>query len=84
MNHIKLGKGHDELEKYLYFKSAYESFLDIWKNQMTDIYHIPNTFKFNGETYDIESYNNKIKEDYFNCTSPKDYPEMMVSINGSF
>ena len=80
LNHIKLGKGHDELEKYLYFKSAYESFLDIWKNQMTDIYHIPNTFKFNGETYDIESYNNKIKGDYFNCTSPKDYPEMMVFI----
>lgn len=75
---VKLGKSHDELEKYLFYKSAYDNFIDIWNNQMKDIYHIPNKFNFGGSTMTIEDYTEYVSSRYFNCTSAtKDYPVIL-------
>ena len=40
---------------------------------MTDIYHIPDEFTFLGVKYCISDYASKINDDYFRCTSPKEY-----------
>lgn len=74
---IPMGKGHDELELYLFFESAYKEFLNIWKTQMIDVYHIPEEFTFMGAKYSQEEYCDFIQKNYFNCTSPKDYPEII-------
>jgi hypothetical protein len=72
---IKLGKAHEELEKYLFFKSAYDNFIKIWDNQMKDIYNIPDKFNFGGVWMTSEEYSEFVKTKYFNCTSAtKDYP----------
>lgn len=77
LDNIPMGKGHEELELYLYYKSAYDAFLDIWNRQMPDVYHIPERFKFMGLDLNREIYHEYIKDNYFNCTSPKDYPEII-------
>lgn len=72
---IKLGKAHEELEKYLFFKSAYDNFIKIWDTQMKDIYNIPDKFNFGGVWMTSEEYSEFVKTRYFNCTSAtKDYP----------
>lgn len=63
----------ENIERYMYYDVAYKEFMNIWRNQMTDIYHIPNEFTFLGVKYNIREYSDKIKDDYFPCTSPKEY-----------
>lgn len=73
IDHIHLGEKHKCLEEYMYYKSAYDNFLEIWRNQMTDIYNIPYEFIFLGVRYNIRDYIDKVKKEYFPCTSPKEY-----------
>lgn len=63
----------ENIEKYMFYDVAYKEFLNIWKTQMTDIYHIPDEFTFLGVKYCISDYASKINDDYFRCTSPKEY-----------
>lgn len=66
-------ESHKRLEEYLHYNMSYNGFLDIWKNQMPDIYHIPKEFKFLGAVYDRRDFIDKVKKSYFPCTSPKEY-----------
>ena len=67
----------ENIEKYMFYETAYSEFLKVWKYQMIDIYHIPDKFEFMGIKYDIEDYITKIKDTYFPCTSPKEYNIML-------
>lgn len=63
----------ENIEKYMFYEMAYEQFLDVWKNQMPDIDHVPRNFMFLGIKYPIREYVDMVKKKYFPCTSPKEY-----------
>lgn len=77
---LKLDEVHpdENIDQYMFYKVAYDQFLDIWKNQMPDIYHIPKVFKFMGAEYDRRSYMELMKKKYFPSTSPKEYEKVLI------
>lgn len=67
---------YEKVVGYYFYKAGYDGFLDIWKNQMPDIDHIPYTFNFKGEIYSIEQFHDYLNNNYYNCTSPVEYPKI--------
>ena len=76
LDKIDLGEGHIELEKLLWYKKAYNNFLEIWANQITNIENIPDELVFNKIKYDLNSYSKMIIDTYFKCSSPIESAEI--------
>lgn len=70
LDQIKLGEKHIELEKYMYYETAYEELRKISKRQLNDINNIPDEIYAFGQKMSLLEYSDYVCENYFPCLSP--------------
>ena len=70
LDKLNLGPKHVELEKYMYYETAYNELLKITSNQLVDIHNIPETIYAFGESRSLLEYSDYVSENYFKCKSP--------------
>lgn len=71
LDKLKLGKKHEELEKFLYYERAYKELESIVENQMPDIECIPDTIDgFGRKGVGLLEYSDFVSENFFKCKSP--------------
>ncbi len=70
LDKITINEKHIELEKYLYYKKAYDELVKISKTQLNDINNIPQTVYGFGQKFDdLEEFANYISDEYFKSRS---------------
>ena len=78
LDKLKLGNKHTELEKYIYYKTAYDELMKVSKNQLNDIMNIPDKIYIFGRYYDLLEYSDMISDNYFKCKSPIENDEIAM------
>lgn len=78
LDKLKLGNKHVELEKYIYYETAYKELVKVSKNQLNDIMNIPDKIYIFGRYYDLLEYSDMISENYFKCKSPIENDEIAL------
>ena len=63
---------HIELEKYMYYRKAYNELSKVRSRQLTDIHNVPSTIRFFGQNYTLKEYSDLVSNDYFKCKSPEE------------
>jgi hypothetical protein len=80
---IDLGEGHQELEKYIWYKKSYDSFIEVWK-QLPNINEVPDTIFFEGREWELEEYCEYISNTYFKCKSPIENDEIVTELTAAY
>lgn len=75
---------HIELEKYMYYKRAYDELERIRRNQLTDINNMPETVRFFGVNYSLPEYSEYISNNYFKCKSPEENNKIALEFTKLF
>ena len=83
LDKIDLGEGHQELEKYIWYKNSYERLNQMWY-QMPDINNVPDIIVFEGREWDLDSYCEYISNTYFKCKSPIENDEIVTELTTEF
>ena len=78
LDKLKLGNKHIELEKYIYYETAYKELMKVSKNQLNDIMNIPDKIYIFGKYYDLLEYSDMISDNYFKCKSPIENDEIAL------
>lgn len=78
LDKLKLGNKHVELEKYIYYETAYRELMKVSKNQLNDIMNIPDKIYIFGRYYDLLEYSDMISDNYFKCKSPIENDEIAM------
>lgn len=78
LDKLKLGNKHIELEKFIYYETAYRELMKVSKNQLNDIMNIPDKIYVFGRYYDLLEYSDMISENYFKCKSPIENDEIAL------
>lgn len=78
LDKLKLGNKHIELEKYIYYETAYKELMKVSKNQLNDIMNIPDKIYIFGRYYDLQEYSDMISDNYFKCKSPIENDEIAM------
>lgn len=78
LDKLKLGNKHTELEKYLYYETAYKELMKVSKNQLNDIMNIPDKIYIFGRYYNLLEYSDMISDNYFKCKSPIENDEIAI------
>ena len=78
LDKLKLGNKHVELEKYIYYETAYKELMKVSKNQLNDIMNIPDKIYIVGRYYDLLEYSDMISDNYFKCKSPIENDEIAM------
>ena len=81
LDKIKLGNKHIELEKYMWYKRAYDELQRIGKTYMLDINHMPAQIQAFGENFDLLGYSDYVSENYFPCKSPIQNDEIALEFS---
>ena len=84
LDKIKINNKHIELEKYLYYKRAYDELTNVVNTQLGDIYHIPKEVYAFGRRMELLEYNNLIVSEYFKCSSPIENDEIAKELTELF
>lgn len=77
LDKLSLGGRHTELEKYIYYKQAFDEFNNIFKTQMPSINCIPDQITAFGARFTLLDYSTYISENYFKCKSPIENDEII-------
>lgn len=80
LDQIKLGPKHIELEKYMYYETAYNELQKIWKRQLTSIHAIPDKIFAFGQEMNLLEYSDFISDNYFKCKSPQENDEIAYEL----
>lgn len=83
LDKIDLGEGHQELEKYIWYKNSYEKLKEVWF-QLGDINQVPDTIYFDKKEWELEAYCDYISDTYFKCKSPIENDEIVTELSSSF
>lgn len=78
LDKLKLGNKHIELEKYIYYETAYKELMKVSKNQLNDVMNIPDKIYIFGRYYDLQEYSDMISDNYFKCKSPIENDEIAM------
>ena len=78
LDKLKLGNKHLELEKFIYYETAYKELMKVSQNQLNDIMNIPDKIYIFGRYYDLQEYSDMISENYFKCKSPIENDEIAM------
>lgn len=70
LDKITINEKHIELEKYLYYKRAYDELIKISKTQLNDIKNIPQEIYGFGQKFGLVEYSDFIANNYFKVRSP--------------
>lgn len=79
LDKIKINNKHLELEKYIYYRKAYDEIMRISTGQLVDINNLPSKVYAFGETMTLEDYCERMKE-YAPCTSPEQNDEIVYDL----
>lgn len=74
---LKLGNKHTELEKYIYYKQAFDEFENVCKTQMPNVNNIPDQITAFGTRFLLLDYSTYVSENYFKCKSPIENDEII-------
>ena len=78
LDKITINDKHIELEKYLYYKKAFDELIKISKNQLNDINNIPEKIYGFGKQFDLVEYSDFIASNYFKVRSPQENDEICL------
>lgn len=78
LDKIKIGNKHIELEKYLYYERAYNELMKVYKTQLSDIEHVPETIVAFGQKFTRLEYSDYVSNNYFKCKSPIENDEICL------
>ena len=84
LDKIKLGTKHIELEKYLYYENAYNELQKVKRNQLNDIFNIPDEIKAFRMKMSLLEYSNYVSDNYFKCKSPLENDEIAYELTELF
>lgn len=70
LDKVKLGNKHVELEKYIYYETAYTELQRISKTQLYDIENIPDKIEGFSQEFTLLEYSTFVSNNYFKCKSP--------------
>ena len=73
-----------ELEKYMYYKTAYDELDKVSKLQLPDIHNIPETLHYRGQELGRLEYANFISDEYFKCKSPIENDKIALEFTNLF
>ena len=76
LDKLKLGNKHIELEKYVWYKSAYEELQKVKTRQLTDIHNVPETIHAFGQNFTQLEYSKYVSDNFFKCKSPIENDEI--------
>lgn len=80
LDKLDLGNKHLELEKYIYYKNAYEELRKISSTQLCRIDNIPRMITGFGKEFDLLEYSKYISNNYFKCKSPEENDEIITEM----
>ena len=76
LDKLSLGKKHIELEKYMWYKTAYTELSKVASRQLTDIYNVPEQIHAFGQVFSQLDYANYVSDNFFKCKSPIENDEI--------
>lgn len=78
LDKLNLGKKHIELEKYIYYESAYNELCKVSEKQLLDIHNVPEEIYAFGKTMNLLEYSDFVSNNYFKCKSPIENDEIAL------
>lgn len=78
LDKIKINDKHLELEKFIYYETAYNELMKVSKRQLNDVNNIPDTIRAFGQTFDLDDYSDFVSNNYFKCKSPIENDEICL------
>lgn len=86
LDKIDLGQGHQELEKYIFYKKSYEEFLKVWDQlRPGGINAVPDSLVFEGKTWtDLLEYSDYVSDKWFKCKSPEENDTIITELTKAF
>lgn len=75
-----LGTRHNNLEKFLYYESAYNELYKIGNRQLNDINNIPDTILGFGKRWSPSEFAKFLCDEFFKCTSPEENDEIVLEM----
>lgn len=81
---VKLGNKHIELEKYIYYETAFNELSKVAYKQLIDINNIPDKLYFFGKYWDLLEYSDYVSDNYFKCKSPLENDEIIYDMTMLF
>lgn len=73
-----------ELEKYIYYKNAYDELHKIKSIQLLDINNMPKEIYGFGKRFTLLDYANYVSDNYFKCKSPVENDEIALDFTNLF
>lgn len=73
-----------ELEKYMYYKKAYDEMKKVCERQLIDIEQVPEEIFIFGEKMTREQYSKFISDNYFKCKSPEENDKIALELTNLF
>lgn len=71
LDKLKLGKKHEELEKYMYYERGYDELERVVRTQMPNVESIPPSINaFGKKDLGLLEYSDLVSENLFKCKSP--------------
>ena len=80
LDKIKLNNKHVELEKFYYYKNAYDELVNISNTQLNDINNIPQNIKAFGKIFNLLDYSKFVSDNYFKCKSPQENDKIVTEM----
>ena len=84
LNALPDPKKHEELEKYMYYKRAYEELHKVKSRQFLDINNMPKQVMAFGQIFTLLDYSNYVSDNYFKCKSPVENDEIALDFANLF
>lgn len=79
LDKITINEKHIELEKYLYYKRAYDELINISKTQLNNINNVPQEIYGFGQKFtNLEEFANFVSDEYFKNRSPLQNDEICL------
>ena len=78
LDKIKINEKHIELEKFLYYKRAYDELQKISRTQLNDIKNIPTEIHGFGQKFELVEYSDFIANNYFKIRSAQENDEICL------
>ena len=75
---------HIELEKYMYYKRAYDELHKVRSRQFLDINNMPKKVKAFGQEFTLLEYSDYVSNNYFKCKSPVENDEIALDFTNLF
>ena len=75
---------HIELEKYMYYKRAYDELHKVKSRQFLDINNMPKKVKAFGQEFTLLEYSDYVSNNYFKCKSPIENDEIALDFANLF